>query len=114
MAEGVRSTVCTAEFARQHRLLCATIEIPAHGEDCRDGEPEGLPGWAARLQAGEDIVDYISERVSAVITHLVDTGRADAGRIFLAGGSRGAFLALHCAKLDERVGAVVALSLIHI
>ena len=43
-----------------------------------------------------------------MITHLVDTGRADPARIVLAGGSRGAFLALHCAKLDERVGAVVA------
>ena len=43
-----------------------------------------------------------------MISHLVDTGRADPARITLAGSSRGAFIALHCAARDDRVGAVVA------
>jgi hypothetical protein len=45
----VRTAVCSAAFSCERRLLCATVELPAHGEDSRVGEPPGLEGWATRL-----------------------------------------------------------------
>ena len=97
-----------AAFARERRLLCVNVEIPAHGEDVREGEPRGVAGWAARLAAGEDICAWMAARVTAVVSHLIDTGRADPACIILAGGSRTAFMALHCAAADPRIGAVIA------
>jgi hypothetical protein len=46
----VHNRVCSRTFARQRGLLCANVEIPAHGEDVRAGEGRGgLPAWSSRL-----------------------------------------------------------------
>jgi dipeptidyl aminopeptidase/acylaminoacyl peptidase len=47
-------------------------------------------------------------RVNAVVEHLIARGCVDPGQVVLAGGSRGAFMAVHCAAALERVSAVVA------
>ena len=100
------TAIGNAAFARERRLLLVNVEIPAHGEDFREGEPRGLAGWSARLAAGEDICAWMAARVTVVVSHLIDTGRADPESIILAGGSRCAFMALHCA-VRKRVPATV-------
>ena len=89
-------------------VLCASVDVPSHGEDQRPGEPEGLEGWRARLDRGEDFVSGGVMSVSAVLDHLIDRGDADPGRISVAGTSRGGFLALHAAAADERIRRIVA------
>ena len=49
-------------------------------------------------------------RATRVLDTLVDEGVTDAEQVVAAGISRGAFIALHFAARDERVGAVAALA----
>eukprot|EP01051_Picozoa_sp_SAG22_P013096 SAG22_NODE_1431_length_4441_cov_1.510134_1_plen_82_part_00 len=37
----VHARVCTRAFAQQRGILCASVEIPAHGEDVRESEGGG-------------------------------------------------------------------------
>ena len=91
--------------------LIASLDMPAHGEDRRPGEPDNaLLAWAQRLQAGEPLVSTFTETVSALLNHLIAIGRVDPNRIAAAGISRGGFLALHAAAADPRIRAVVGLS----
>ena len=92
-------TLNTEPYCRIGRLLHAqgwnvvSLDLPCHGGDQRAGEPPELPGWAARLKAGEDIVAAFQKRANDVVEHLMATGIADPARLAAAGTSRGGFMA---------------------
>lgn len=86
---------------------CLTIDPPCHGDDRRPGEPEGLPGWRHRLEQGEPFVDKFVRRAQAVLDDAVARGWCDPRRVAASGTSRGGFCALHLARADRRIQAVV-------
>ncbi|MBL9214157.1 MAG: alpha/beta fold hydrolase, partial [Opitutaceae bacterium] len=115
-AEG-RKALEESNFSEVGRLLrqeaeylCLALDLPAHASDQRPGEPPGLKGWRARVDRGEDFVTPFAARISALLDHLVRTGRTDPARIAIAGTSRGGFMACQVAAREPRIGAVVAFS----
>lgn len=89
-------------------VLCASIDLPCHGMEHRDGEPRELAGWRHRLERGEDPMADNNRRLSELLDHLVGTGVADPRRIAVIGTSRGGFLAAHFLAHDSRVACGVA------
>jgi len=112
---GTRSGVAAAEsghdpagaFVRAgHRVI--SMDIPSHGERVITGQPQGLHGLCAALEAGQDPFEPFVTDVVAVIDACVDRGIARAGRIFAAGRSRLGYAALRLAAADRRIGGVAA------
>lgn len=85
-----------------------SLDLPCHGADQRQGEPAEIPGWAARIAQGEDIVAPFQQRACAVLDHLVAAGIADPARIAAAGTSRGGYMAFQAAATCPRLRAVAA------
>jgi dienelactone hydrolase len=85
--------------------LVVTLDLPAHGDDMRAGEGNALVGWRTRMEAGEDLVGDFCTKASAVLTDLIAEKRSKAGDVYVAGTSRGGFLALHWLHRDDRVKA---------
>jgi alpha-beta hydrolase superfamily lysophospholipase len=81
-----------------------SLDLPCHGADQREGEPEGLAGWRARLEKGENFVADWRRRVDEVVAYLVDQGIADPACIMADGTSRGGFLACHAAAAGPKSG----------
>lgn len=114
MAVDIQVTLTNPEFNEVGRRLmpdgwlCAALDVSCHGEDARPGEPPGLTGWRARLERGDNFVQAHAKQVSEVLDFLIAEGKTDKTRVALAGTSRGGFMALHCAALDERFRAVAA------
>ncbi len=92
----------------QKGYLCVSIDIPGHGKQHRDHEPEGLAGWRYRTDHAENFVSETNRRLSEVLDFLIVTGRTDPTRVAACGTSRGGFLALHFAAFDPRVQCVAA------
>lgn len=90
-----------------HGFLSVSLDVPCHGADARPGEPEGLSGWRARLEKGENFVSAFVSQVSAVREYLIREGYSDPARIAVAGTSRGGFVALHYAAADPAVRCAV-------
>jgi dienelactone hydrolase len=88
--------------------LCVSLDLPGHGADQRAGEPGALGTWRTRSDEGEDFVKPLTDRVRAVVDHLIATGASDPARIAACGTSRGGFMALHAAAADPRIKAVAA------
>ena len=88
--------------------LSVSIDLPGHGKQRREDEPEGLKAWRVRLERGENFVAENNGRLSDVVDHLIASGMADPKRIAICGTSRGGFLALHFAAHDRRVKTVAA------
>lgn len=91
-------------------VLSVIVDAPCHGPDRREGEPPQLQGWRHRIEKGENTIKEFTERVSAVLDHLVETGATDKDHVAACGTSRGGFLALHAAAADPRIRAVAAFS----
>ncbi|NQU09605.1 prolyl oligopeptidase family serine peptidase, partial [bacterium] len=96
-----------------HRLarrgyLSVGIDIPCHGAAVRPGEPEGLPGWHARLEAGDNFVQTFNRQVRAVVDNCIRHRLTDPKRIAIAGTSRGGFLGLQVMAADRRIRCGVA------
>ena len=95
-----KTSLQNASFARSAWLLrnagffCASIDLPSHGDDALKGE-EGLKGWSACLERGENFVPAFTRQVSTVLDHLVREGYAHPQKVALLGISRGGFMALH-------------------
>ncbi len=98
---------CGNELA-EHGWISASIDLPCHGKQAREGEPSGLGGWSHRLANNEDIIDEFNARLSQVLDHLIATRVADPDRVAVCGTSRGGFLALHFAAHDDRVKCAAA------
>lgn len=87
----------------QQGYLCVSLDLPCHGEDVREGEPQQLEGWAARAQRGEDFVRPFVSGASEVLDYLIDQGYTHAQRVAACGVSRGGFMAYQFAAADARV-----------
>ena len=96
---------CGNQLAKRG-FLCVSINLPCHGDQQVDGEPEGLLGWSYRAARGSDFVAEFNNRLSKVLDHLVKQGLSDPEKIAACGTSRGGFLALHAAIHDPRVKCV--------
>lgn len=83
--------------------LCASLDLPCHGAQHRDGEPAGLEGWRHRINAGEDPMAEFTDRCRRVLDYLIAEGYTDPERVAVCGTSRGGFSALHFAAADPRV-----------
>jgi dienelactone hydrolase len=86
--------------------ICISINLPCHGDQRVDGEPEGLSGWSHRVARDSDFVAEFNNRLSKVLDHLIKQGVSDPRKIAACGTSRGGFLALHAAIHDPRVKCV--------
>jgi dienelactone hydrolase len=97
-----------AKLLGQKGVLCVALDVPAHGQDRRRGEPQnGLEGWRARTEKGEDWVAPIAKQSKDVLDYLVKIGHTDPRRVAAAGTSRGGFIACHVAAVEPRIKAVV-------
>ena len=96
---------CGNQLAKRG-YICVSIDLPCHGDQRIDGEPEGLPGWSHRAARNLDFVLEFNNRLSKVLDHLVNQGMSDPEKIAACGTSRGGFLALHWAIHDSRVKCV--------
>jgi dienelactone hydrolase len=92
----------------RHGVLSVSVDLPCHGADRREGEPEGLAGWRARIDAGQDPIGEFCRDAGAALDQLIEMGYSDSRRIMACGTSRGGFAALHFAAGEERVGSVAA------
>ena len=88
--------------------LCVSVDLPCHGQEVRQGEPQGLFGWRRRCDAGENFVEDAVKRFSAVLDELIATKLADPDKVAACGTSRGGFMAAHFAARDSRVKCVAA------
>ena len=98
---------CGNQLAKRG-YICVSINLPCHGDQRVDGEPEGLAGWSHRAAQNSDFVAEFNQRLSKVLDHLIEQGVSDPRKIAVCGTSRGGFLALHAAIHDPRVKYVAA------
>ena len=90
--------------------ICVSIDLPCHGQEQREGEPEGIAGWRFRLENGDNPITEATQRLSDVLNHLVDLGWVDTKRIAVTGTSRGGFMATHFAAAEPRIRCVAAIA----
>ena len=88
--------------------LCVSIDLPCHGTEHRQGEPEQLSGWRYRAEHGEDFVAEFSKRLSSALDDLIAQGYTDPERIAICGTSRGGFMSLQFAAHEPRVRCLAA------
>lgn len=98
---------CGNELA-EFGYLVVSLDIPCHGDQMTEGEPEGLNGWSYRAEHEEDFVAQSNVRLSKVLDDLIKTGVTDPTRVAVGGTSRGGFLAMHFAAHDDRVKCLAA------
>ncbi len=89
-------------------VISVSLDVPCHGEDTKAGEAEGLSGWRARIEKGDDLVGDFAASVKEVLDHLVEQGYTDPKRVAVCGTSRGGFIALHLAAAEPRFRCAAA------
>jgi dienelactone hydrolase len=98
----------------RYGFMSIMLDPPAHGEDWRKGEGNGMEGalvaWRQRLDRGEDLVGPFNRRAEEVLNYLIQQRLADPARVGAFGISRGGFLAFHLAAADARIQYAAALS----
>jgi dienelactone hydrolase len=113
LANSIEGTLNSAYYRQsgnvlaKHGYVCVSVDLPSHGQELREGEKEGMPGWRKRCEQGENFVDAAVKKFSAVLDELIESKVADPKRIAACGTSRGGFMALHFAAADPRVECVV-------
>lgn len=112
-ATTVETTLGSETYSQVGRLLSPSgvlvisVDVPGHGQDRREGEPEGIAAWPGRVARDEPLVADFAKRCTAVLDHLVAEKHTDPARVAAAGTSRGGFMAVQFAAADPRVRAVV-------
>jgi dienelactone hydrolase len=94
-------------LARQG-FISVSLDVPAHGNDNKEHNANGLVSWPERIARGDDLVGGFTARCSKVLDHLIKEGYTDPKRVAVAGTSRGGFLALHFVAIEPRVRCVAA------
>lgn len=89
-------------------FLCVSLDLPGHGQNRREEEPEGLPAWRYRSDKGEDFVTPFVEDVRSVLAYLIKIGYSDAKRVAVCGTSRGGFMALQVTAAEKLIKATAA------
>lgn len=90
------------------KWLIVTMDLPAHGTDARQGETDPLYAWRTRQEAGEEIVSIFTNKCKTVLDYLIANRYSNPRKVFVAGTSRGGFMAAHFAIADKRIRAVAA------
>lgn len=89
--------------------LCASLDLPCHGEDVKEGEQAGsLKGWRTRLEKGESLLGDFLAGSSEALDYLIQEGYTSSQDVAACGTSRGGFAALHFAAAEPRVRCVAA------
>ena len=91
-------------------FLCVSLDLPGHGSDRQEGEPEGLSAWRYRTDSGKDFVAPFTKKVRAILQYLIETGYIDAAHVAACGTSRGGFMALQFTAVEKRVRATAVFS----
>ena len=113
-AGGIETSLTHPIYSQACRILkrkgalCVSLDLPSHGKDIRPGEREGLKGWRYRVDQGEDPMEDLVSRASAVLDSLIAEGLTDPKHVLASGTSRGGYAALRLAAHDQRVGALAA------
>ncbi len=114
-AGGKADSLLSLDFNKIGRILskegflCVSVDIPCHGDDVQAGETKGsIASWRIRMEKGDKWVPAFTDKVRAVLDHLVKEGYTDPKRVAAVGTSRGGFMAAHVAAADPRIRAVVA------
>jgi dienelactone hydrolase len=114
LASSLEDSLGNDDYAKAGRLLLkkgfigVAVDMPCHGHNRKKNEPEGLAGWRARLEKGEDLVGALTRKLSVLLDHLIREGYTDGKSVAVAGTSRGGFMALHFAAAEPRVRSVAA------
>ncbi len=95
-------------LAAEQGWISVGLDLPCHGQEHIEGEPEGLSGWAARLKQGQNVMADHNARARSLLDYLIQEGYTNSERIAVAGTSRGGFSAMHYAASDPRVRCTVA------
>jgi dienelactone hydrolase len=109
LANSTAGTLGDPYFLQAGRLLspqgylCVSLDLPCHGEQQRDGEPEGLRGWRHRFDVGEPFLAEFVARASEVLEHLVQEHYTQPAKIAVTATSRGGFAALHLMASNARI-----------
>lgn len=112
LAWDANATLSHPDFVQCGRILaregylCVSIDLPGHGAEQRQGETEGLAGWRARMDAGEDPIADMAVRAKKVLNYLVADGQADQKNIAVCGTSRGGYAALRFVAVEPRAKCV--------
>eukprot|EP01044_Picomonas_judraskeda_P006969 COSAG03_NODE_723_length_6101_cov_2.740420_2_plen_165_part_00 len=89
------------------------MDLPSHGKQVLPGEPlGGIVGWRWRMDRGIDFVEQSQRRLEDMVSYLAKHNLAATDGLFIAGISRGGFLAAQYAARapSARVAAVGLLS----
>lgn len=92
---------------------CASLDLPSHGKQILPGEPlGGIIGWRWRTDRGIDFVEQSQRRLEDMVSYLAKHNLATVDGVFIAGISRGGFLAAQYAARapPARISAVGLLS----
>jgi dienelactone hydrolase len=114
LASTIQATLGQAYFRQsgnllaEHGFLCVTIDLPCHGSQKRPEEPDGIEGWRYRCDHQENFITDLNQRLSAVLSHLIEQKLTDPERIAVCGTSRGGYSALQFTASDSRVRCVAA------
>lgn len=92
----------------EHGFLCVSVDLPCHGSQKRPDEPEGIAGWRYRCDHQENFISDLNQRLSAVLTWMIEQKLTDPERIAVCGTSRGGYSALQFAASDSRIRCVAA------
>lgn len=115
-AQSIEANLSKDEFfevgriVEQRGYICASLDVPCHGSDKREGEPVGLDGWRFRIENGENPFERFASQSSQVLDYLIEQEYSDPANIAVCGSSRGGFAAAHFAAKDQRVRSIIAMS----